>query len=357
VAVAQAAGAGTVSPVTAVVDTSTPSYARRLPGQRFRGIVAAALSIRPHCNRRSHLGQGLRYLPDRRFRGITPQALASDVTTPVAPEQIATCPIDDSAESTPYTSVSDAITVVAPEQFVTCPIDDSAESRSSEIPSRSLLDRLLDEADALRIAEAAAHGEPEASSSPVEASARGLITGRAPGRLQQRADAARRAFHRADALISVAQGYLRGDRPNRSPIEVVLTIPASSLRAGAADSLEVGEMGESFVSREAARRLSLLCSLHHRFVHEYGHAIELGPDRRPRFRDRHGRLVLEVPERPMVADLGWPRIRVVNAPLSITADTIACGWDGTPANYGEIVGHLWVADGLWGARASAPHRA
>jgi hypothetical protein len=176
--------------------------------------------------------------------------------------------------------------------------------------------------------------------------------------LQQRADAARRAFHRADALISVAQGYLRGDRPNRSPIEVVLTIPASSLRAGAADPLEVGEMGESFVSREAARRLScdagvvevvegeqgtplsvgrkrrtiagalkralrkrdttccypgctnrmfleghhiqhwadggetslqnsaLLCSLHHRFVHEYGHAIELGPDRRPRFRDR-----------------------------------------------------------------------
>jgi len=38
----------------------------------------------------------------------------------------------------------------------------------------------------------------------------------APGQsvLHQRADAAKRGFHRADALVSVAQGYLRGDRPS-----------------------------------------------------------------------------------------------------------------------------------------------
>ena len=48
----------------------------------------------------------------------------------------------------------------------------------------------------------------------------------------------------------------------------------------------------------------------------------------------------------MTAELGWPAIRAENAPLAITADTIACGWDGTPANYAAIVGHLVVADAV-----------
>jgi hypothetical protein len=236
--------------------------------------------------------------------------------------------------------------------------------------------------------------------------------------LQQRADAAQRAFSRADALVSLAQGYLRGDRPNRSPIEVTLTIPASSLGPGAEDPLEAGELGESFLSTEAARRLScdagvveviedehgvplsvgrkrrtisgalkralykrdsactfpgcthrifleghhikhwadggetslpntaLLCSSHHRHVHEYGYEIELGPDQRPRFRDPHGRVVTAAPPRPAMSELGWPRIRAMNEPLAIDADTIACGWNGKPVDYGTIVGHLVVADRL-----------
>jgi hypothetical protein len=90
---------------------------------------------------------------------------------------------------------------------------------------------------------------------------------------------------------------------------------------------------------------ALLCTLHHRFVHEYGYAIELGSDQRPRFRDPYGRLVEPVPERPASPDLGWPKIRALNEPLAITADTITC-WDGTPVDYGTIVGHLLVADGL-----------
>jgi hypothetical protein len=92
--------------------------------------------------------------------------------------------------------------------------------------------------------------------------------------------------------------------------------------------------------------VTLICSLHHRFVHEYGYAVELGADQRPRFRDPHGRLVAAVPAAPAVADLGWPRIRTVNAPLGIDAGTIACEWDGTRVDYGTIVGHLVVADGL-----------
>jgi len=87
---------------------------------------------------------------------------------------------------------------------------------------------------------------------------RAPVPGRPASVLQQREDAVKRAFNRADGLVSLAQGYLRGDRPNRSPLEIVLTIPQASLRVegGAVDPLEVGEIGESFVSGDAARRLS-----------------------------------------------------------------------------------------------------
>jgi hypothetical protein len=235
---------------------------------------------------------------------------------------------------------------------------------------------------------------------------------RPPSALRDRADAAKRAFNRADALVSLAQGYLRGDLPHRSPIEIVLTIPASRLRSGDGDPTDVGEMGESFVSPETARRLScdagvvevvedehgaplsvgrkcrtvtgalkralrrrdtactypgcthrvfleghhikhwadggetslrntaLVCTLHHRYVHEYGYTIELGPDQRPRFRDPRGRLVAEVPAPPTVRDLGWPHIRAANTPLAITAETNACLWDGKRIDYHPIIGHL-----------------
>jgi hypothetical protein len=236
--------------------------------------------------------------------------------------------------------------------------------------------------------------------------------------LRDRAAAARKAFNRADALVELAQGYLRGDRPDRSPIEVTLTVPASVLRNEPTDPVEIGEIGESFLSRDAARRLScdagvveiveddqgaplsvgrkqrtiagalrralhrrdractypgctnrlfleghhikhwadggesslsnavLVCSLHHRHVHELGYTVELGPDQRPRFRDPHGRLVVAVPQPPVLVDLGWPQIRAANEPLAIDASTIAGPWDGTPVDYGRIVGHLAAADGL-----------
>jgi hypothetical protein len=47
-----------------------------------------------------------------------------------------------------------------------------------------------------------------------------------------------------------------------------------------------------------------------------------------------------------VADLGWPRLRAVNEPLTIDAETLACEWDGNPVDYGAIVGHLIDVDGL-----------
>jgi hypothetical protein len=100
--------------------------------------------------------------------------------------------------------------------------------------------------------------------------------------LHQRADAARRAFSRADALVSIAQGYLRGDLPHRAPIEVTLTIPESSRRAHAdtADPIEVGEMGESFVSAEAARRLSCDAGMIEVVEGEHGTPLSVGRKRR-----------------------------------------------------------------------------
>ena len=354
---------------------------------------------------------------------VTPPTppLVPGTTETSAPGDIDSCPLDDSAESL---EVGLATTATGPRGCaLTYPIDDSAESSCPELPRRSLLDRMLDEADALRAAEAVPHLEFETrSSNSMESwteseSSSAPTAERKPGALHHRADAARRAFSRADALVSVAQRYLRGDRPERSPIEITLTIPVSSLRDGTVDPVDVGQMGEAFVSSETARRLGcdagivdivedehgaplsvgrkrrtiagalkralrkrdatctypgcenrifleghhirhwadggetslsnalLLCSSHHRYVHEYGYTIERGPDQRPRFRDPHGRLVAEVPARPAVADLGWPRIRAMNAPLEIDADTIACGWDGRPADYGAIVGHLVAADG------------
>jgi hypothetical protein len=241
---------------------------------------------------------------------------------------------------------------------------------------------------------------------------------RGAGVLHQQVDAVKRAFNRADALVSLAQAYLRGDCPERSPIEITISIPAASLRAEIVDPVEVGEIGDALLSPDAVRRLScdagvveviedehgaplsvgrkrrtiagalmralrkrdpvctfpgctnrlfleghhvkhwvdggetsplnitMLCTLHHRFVHEYGYRIEMGTDQRPRFRDPSGRLVTPVPAAQRVPELGWPSILALNEPLAIDANTIACGWDGRPVDHGAVISHLVAADRL-----------
>jgi len=100
----------------------------------------------------------------------------------------------------------------------------------------------------------------------------------APGQspLHQRADAAKRAFNRADALVPVARGYLRGDRPQRSPIEITVTIPQSGLRVDNTDPIEVGEMGESFLAAEAARRLGCDAGVVEVVENEHGTPLSVG---------------------------------------------------------------------------------
>jgi hypothetical protein len=106
------------------------------------------------------------------------------------------------------------------------------------------------------------------------------VGGRPASVLHQRAGAAMRAFNRADALVSLAQGYLRGDRPNRSPVEITLTIPEASLRADVTDLSEVGELGESLLSGPAARRLSCDAGVVEVIEDEHGTPLSVGRKRR-----------------------------------------------------------------------------
>jgi hypothetical protein len=45
-------------------------------------------------------------------------------------------------------------------------------------------------------------------------------------------------------------------------------------------------------------------------------------------------------------DLSWARFIEPHEPLEITADTIACEWDGRPVRYGWVIDDLVRADGL-----------
>ncbi|HEU4728432.1 MAG TPA: DUF222 domain-containing protein [Kofleriaceae bacterium] len=298
-------------------------------------------------------------------------------------------------------------------------LSDSAESTATAgsgnkfaPPREDAARSFIDSADSVAAAKATGSAADDRACS----ARRDLARPVSPSR--QAAETARRAFNRADALLGIAHAYLRGDRPDRAPVDVMVTIPLADLRHGTTDPTAVGCTGASFVAAETARRLGcdagvievvedangvplsvgrkrraiagsikrallkrdtactypgcenrifleghhiqhwadggettlenacLLCSHHHRFVHEYGYQIELGPEGRPRFRDPRGRIVASVPGGPPPPALGWPTIRAANIALDIDAETIACGWDGTSMRYGTVVDQLVTADGL-----------
>jgi hypothetical protein len=324
---------------------------------------------------------------------------------------------DASAESRGLPDIHTGIATHILSDISTHQIDTSAESHGQTDPHARTTTTMLSELPG-DLADASAESRQAVAAVGMASAAR------EPGVLHQQVDATRRAFSRADALLSVAQAYLRGDRLHRAPVEVTLTIPARSLgrepadAADAIDAVDAGWMGGSCVSTEAARRLScdagvievveddhgvplsvgrkrrtiagsikrallkrdtacsfpgcthqtfleghhikhwadggetsldnlsLLCSHHHRYVHEYGYAIELGLDNHPRFHDPSGRLVAAVPGRATGPELGWPRIRAENELLAIDAETIACEWDGRPVEYGRVIDKLVVVDDL-----------
>jgi len=180
------------------------------------------------------------------------------------------CRSNDSAESRQVLPAPGATATSSPEPVQPCVSDDSAESQALEVPPvSSAVDGASLPGTTLGVSDDSAESRavprtpdtmPASLPGHIESRTIATITagsvataGGSATVLHQHADAAKRAFNRADALISLAQTYLRGDRPNRSPIEITLTIPASSLHADAEDPLEVGEMGESLTRRIPSR--------------------------------------------------------------------------------------------------------
>lgn len=224
-------------------------------------------------------------------------------------------------------------------------------------------------------------------------------------------------FCRTDALVQLAEGVLRGDRPERSSTELIVTVAADVLDGSNPAALQVAATSDgTAVSAETARRLAcdcgvvhitedvhgvplsigrktrsipcsikraltkrdrccrfpgcsnrvylhghhithwanggataldnlvLTCDFHHRFLHEYGYCVVLGPDQQPRFYDPRGRLVQAVPESRPPSSLGLPSIRRMNAPLNITAKANAPHWDGEPVNYDWVIEDLCRKD-------------
>ena len=221
------------------------------------------------------------------------------------------------------------------------------------------------------------------------------------------------AFDRADALVAMAQSVLRGTRPERSPMDVMVTIPLSTLHAPVTtDPAQVASFTDgTCVAAETARRLCcdaglvvvvedpvgsplsvgrklrtisgalkrallrrdvcckfpgctnrlyleghhvkhwamggetslanalLLCSRHHKFVHEFGYGIQQHPDG-TRFVDPKGRVVAAVPAPARPDDpaaLGWPTVLEENRALGITAETIDTRFMAEPVDYEACV--------------------
>lgn len=100
-------------------------------------------------------------------------------------------------------------------------------------------------------------------------------------------------FDRADALVELAQGYLRGDRPDRAPIELVVSVPAETLRRPLAvttdavtapeapDPCDVACLADgTCISAAAARRLACDCGVVDVAEDEHGVPLSVGRKRR-----------------------------------------------------------------------------
>ncbi|MEJ7602585.1 MAG: DUF222 domain-containing protein [Kofleriaceae bacterium] len=87
----------------------------------------------------------------------------------------------------------------------------------------------------------------------------------------------------------------------------------------------------------------LICSHHHRFVHEYGYRVEL-LDSEVTFVDPRGRVVDPAPGPARSEGRGWETIRRQNAHLDIDERTIACEWDGQRLNLIGCIDELVRAD-------------
>ena len=100
--------------------------------------------------------------------------------------------------------------------------------------------------------------------------------------------------------------------------------------------------------------LTLLCSIHHHYVHERGYRIlqDEADASVLHFLDPRGKPVVAVPPRPSPPDLGWTSIRAANAHLPLSAETsILVGHSGS-LDLKEAVGRVFRAEER--AQAASP---
>ncbi|HUQ05252.1 MAG TPA: DUF222 domain-containing protein [Kofleriaceae bacterium] len=93
----------------------------------------------------------------------------------------------------------------------------------------------------------------------------------------------RRRFDRADALVSIAQAVLRGEKPDRAPVEVVMTVSrdalSSKVQTGSAEEAieHVGVFTDgTCVSAETAQRLTCDCATVEVVEDENGTPLSVG---------------------------------------------------------------------------------
>ncbi len=91
------------------------------------------------------------------------------------------------------------------------------------------------------------------------------------------AETPRRRFDRADALVAMAQMVVRGERPERAPVEVVLTVPRAALERRGDAVEDVGVFADgTCVSAETARRLTCDCGVVELVEDEAGKPLSVG---------------------------------------------------------------------------------
>jgi hypothetical protein len=142
--------------------------------------------------------------------------------------------------------------------------------------------------------------ESNAAGSNTTHSNRGGVVG-SPAGSNVEGTSGRSAFSRADALVAIAEEIARGSRRERSPIEIAVSIPAETLKAGhlatgavapaAASHLEPGRneidptavacfSDGTCISAHAARRLACDCGVVDVVEDERGIALSIGRRRR-----------------------------------------------------------------------------
>jgi hypothetical protein len=93
-------------------------------------------------------------------------------------------------------------------------------------------------------------------------------------------EAPRRVFDRVDALVEISTRVLRGAREERSPVEIILTVPAAVLRSDQVAPTDPAQlacfMDGTSISRTAARRLACDAGVVRLVEDEHGNPLSIG---------------------------------------------------------------------------------